>query len=96
MAERIINFNPGPAALPLDVLEEAKDEMLDYKGSGMSVAEISHRSTHFDDILNEMMDEISEEEFYKNILEEHRAEVKKIRKGEYLTEDDLEDFLESD
>ncbi|MGA1822721.1 MAG: hypothetical protein ACMUIG_09355 [Thermoplasmatota archaeon] len=50
----------------------------------------------FDDILNEMMDGISEEEFYKNILEEHRAEVKKIRKGEYLTEDDLEDFLESD
>lgn len=53
MAARIHNFNPGPAALPLQVLEEARDELLDYKGTGMSVAEISHRSAAFEEILND-------------------------------------------
>jgi phosphoserine aminotransferase len=58
MTDRIINFNPGPAALPLEVLEEARDELLNYKGSGMSVAEISHRSAHFEDILNDAVDRL--------------------------------------
>ena len=40
---RIYNFSAGPAALPLEVLEEARDEMVDYNGSGMSVMEMSHR-----------------------------------------------------
>lgn len=50
---RIHNFNPGPAALPFAVLEEIKEEFLNYKGSGMSVTEISHRSKWFDDIIND-------------------------------------------
>ncbi|MGB9618673.1 MAG: aminotransferase class V-fold PLP-dependent enzyme, partial [Desulfomonilaceae bacterium] len=53
MASRIFNFNPGPAALPLPVLEEAREEFVDFKGSGMSVMEISHRSALFEDILND-------------------------------------------
>jgi phosphoserine aminotransferase len=53
MAPRIHNFNPGPAALPLPVLEEVKEEFLDFKGSGMSVAEISHRSALFEGVLND-------------------------------------------
>ena len=53
MAARIHNFNPGPAALPLPVLEEVKEEFLDFKGSGMSVAEISHRSALFEGVLND-------------------------------------------
>lgn len=53
MAARICNFNPGPAALPLAVLEEAKQEFLDFKGSGMSVTEVSHRSALFEDVLND-------------------------------------------
>ncbi len=53
MAGRIHNFNPGPAALPLEVLEEAKEEFLDFKGSGMSVTEVSHRSALFEDVLND-------------------------------------------
>ena len=44
MAKRIFNFNAGPSTLPLDVLKIAQEELLDYKGSGMSVLEISHRS----------------------------------------------------
>jgi len=44
---RVINFAPGPAALPLAVLEQARDEMTDWRGSGMSVMEISHRSKAF-------------------------------------------------
>ncbi len=41
---RVYNFSAGPAVLPEEVLKEAADEMLDYKGSGMSVMEMSHRS----------------------------------------------------
>ncbi|MEJ5363936.1 MAG: 3-phosphoserine/phosphohydroxythreonine transaminase [Desulfosoma sp.] len=51
MTERIYNFNPGPAMLPLPALEEAKEELLNYKGSGMSILEISHRSALFENVL---------------------------------------------
>lgn len=49
----IYNFSAGPAVLPEPVLQEAADEMLDYRGSGMSVMEISHRSALFQSILDE-------------------------------------------
>ena len=49
---RVYNFSAGPAVLPEDVLREASSEMLDYKGSGMSVMEMSHRSKWFQDILD--------------------------------------------
>jgi phosphoserine aminotransferase len=52
-AKRVFNFNPGPAALPLEVLQQAQAEMLDYKGTGMSVMEISHRSKEFEGIVAE-------------------------------------------
>ena len=51
MTNRIYNFSAGPAVLPLPVLEKARDEMLSLNGIGMSVMEISHRSTHFEAIL---------------------------------------------
>jgi len=51
--KRIYNFNAGPAALPLPVLEEIQQEFLDFKGSGMSVTEVSHRSKWFDDVVND-------------------------------------------
>jgi phosphoserine aminotransferase len=44
---RVFNFAAGPAALPLEVLEQAREEMTDWRGSGMSVMEISHRSKAF-------------------------------------------------
>ncbi len=44
---RVFNFASGPAALPLEVLEQARDELTDWRGSGMSVMEISHRSKAF-------------------------------------------------
>ena len=50
---RIYNFNAGPAALPLKVLEEIKDSFLNFGGSGMSITEISHRSKWFDDVIND-------------------------------------------
>ncbi len=56
MGKRIHNFNPGPAALPLPVLEEIQEEFLDFKGSGMSVTEVSHRSKQFDDVINEAVE----------------------------------------
>ncbi|MCW7753862.1 3-phosphoserine/phosphohydroxythreonine transaminase [Desulfobotulus sp. H1] len=51
MTERIHNFNPGPAALPLSVLEKVQAEMLNFRDSGMSILEISHRSDLFGEVL---------------------------------------------
>ncbi|MDE3169218.1 MAG: 3-phosphoserine/phosphohydroxythreonine transaminase, partial [Acidobacteriota bacterium] len=48
--KRAHNFNPGPAAMPLAVLERMRDELLNYGGTGMSVMELSHRSAEFEAI----------------------------------------------
>jgi len=48
--KRVFNFNAGPAALPLAVLERIREELLDWRGSGMSVMEMSHRSPEFESI----------------------------------------------
>ena len=53
VGERIFNFSAGPSTLPESVLKEAQAELLDYRGSGMSVMEMSHRGKHFDAILAE-------------------------------------------
>ena len=45
---RIFNFNPGPAVLPVEVLQEAQAELLEYKGSGMSILEASHRGKEYE------------------------------------------------
>ena len=50
---RVFNFSAGPSVLPEVVLKQAADEMLDYKGSGMSVMEMSHRSKVYDNIIKE-------------------------------------------
>ena len=50
---RVYNFSAGPAVLPEEVLQEAADEMLDYRGTGMSVMEMSHRSKAFETIIEE-------------------------------------------
>ena len=50
---RVYNFSAGPAVLPEEVLKEAADEMLDYKGTGMSVMEMSHRSKAYDAIIKD-------------------------------------------
>ncbi len=53
MKGRIYNFNPGPAVLPLVVLEEIQAEFLNFRGSGMSITEVSHRSRWFDAVLED-------------------------------------------
>ena len=50
---RVYNFSAGPAVLPEDVLKEAEAEMLDYRGTGMSVMEMSHRSKAYDAIIKD-------------------------------------------
>ena len=50
---RVYNFSAGPAVMPEEVLREASEEMMDYRGCGMSVMEMSHRSRDFQDILKE-------------------------------------------
>jgi phosphoserine aminotransferase len=51
VANRVLNFTAGPSALPIAVLERVREELLDYRGTGMSVMEMSHRSPEFEEIL---------------------------------------------
>ena len=53
MEKRVYNFSPGPAVLPLPVLQEAQRDLLPLPGTGISILEISHRSKAFDKIINQ-------------------------------------------
>jgi phosphoserine aminotransferase len=53
MEKRVYNFNPGPAALPLPVLQEAKEDLISYKGEGLSILEMSHRGKTFESIIKQ-------------------------------------------
>ena len=55
MVKRNVNFNPGPAALPLEELKIVQEELLDYKGSGMSILESSHRAKEFEAVNDQAM-----------------------------------------
>lgn len=55
---RVHNFNAGPAALPLEVLQQAQAELLDYHGSGMSIMEMSHRSKEFEATLTQTQNDL--------------------------------------
>ena len=57
---QIFNFSAGPAVLPKEVLAQARDEMLDWHGSGMSVMEMSHRGKEFMSIAAEMEADLRE------------------------------------
>ncbi len=67
---RVYNFSAGPAVLPEEVLKEAQEEMLDYRGCGMSVMEMSHRSTMFDNIIQEAEADLRE---LLNIPEDYKV-----------------------
>ncbi len=54
------NFNAGPSALPLPVLQKAQEELLDFRGTGMSVMELSHRSAAYESVHNQAIDLIKE------------------------------------
>ena len=55
---RIYNFSAGPAVLPLEVLEQAQAELVDYKGAGMSIMEMSHRGKEYEAVHNEAIENI--------------------------------------
>ena len=57
---RIFNFGAGPSTIPLEVLEEAQKELIDYKGEGLSIMEASHRSKMYDEVHNEAISLIKE------------------------------------
>ena len=58
--ERVYNFSAGPAMLPIEVLTEVQNELLDYNNTGMSVMEMSHRSKPFEEILNNATSDLKE------------------------------------
>ena len=53
MTRRVHNFNPGPAALPLPVLQQVQGDLLDFAGTGMSILEMSHRSATYEELHNQ-------------------------------------------
>ncbi len=55
---RVHNFNPGPAQLPLKVLEQIRDEFMNLRGTGMSILETSHRSKQFEEIVNSAVERV--------------------------------------
>ncbi len=67
---RVYNFSAGPAVLPEEVLNEAAAEMLDYKGTGMSVMEMSHRSKAYEEIINAAEQDLRE---LMNITENYKV-----------------------
>ncbi|MGE5701744.1 MAG: 3-phosphoserine/phosphohydroxythreonine transaminase, partial [Clostridia bacterium] len=58
--KRAYNFNAGPSALPLSVLELAQQELLDFRGTGMSVMELSHRSAAYEEVHNQAISNLRE------------------------------------
>ena len=56
--KRVFNFSAGPATLPLDVLKEAQEELLDFEGTGMSIMEMSHRTKPFEKVLDEAISDL--------------------------------------
>lgn len=56
--KRAYNFNAGPSALPLEVLQKAQEELVDFQNSGMSVMELSHRSKTFEAVHNEAINNL--------------------------------------
>ncbi len=58
--KRIFNFNAGPATMPTEVLQKAQEELLDFKNSGISIMESSHRAKLYDDVHNETIELIRE------------------------------------
>lgn len=60
MGNRAYNFNAGPTALPLEVLQKAKEELTDYQGIGMSIMEVSHRSSAYDEVHEQAMQRVKD------------------------------------
>ncbi|MFM2415567.1 MAG: hypothetical protein RL385_290, partial [Pseudomonadota bacterium] len=60
MAKRVVNFNAGPAALPLAALERAQREFLDFEGTGMSIMEHSHRGKDYERVHAEAISLLTE------------------------------------
>ncbi len=60
MNDRVYNFSAGPAVLPEEVLQEVAQEMMNYRGCGMSVMEMSHRSAMFQEIIDEAQADLRE------------------------------------
>lgn len=60
MNKRVYNFCPGPCTLPLEVLEETQSELVNYKNSGMSIVEHSHRGPEYDEVHNETIELVRE------------------------------------
>jgi len=60
LKQQVFNFCAGPCVLPHDVFKQFRDEMLSYKGTGLSVMELSHRSKAFTDITTQLLEDLRE------------------------------------
>ena len=107
---RVYNFSAGPSMLPLQVLEECAKDMLDYKGSGMSVMEMSHRSPVYDEIIKDAEAKLRQlmniPDNYKVLFLQGGASTQfaavplnlmnKNKKADYIVTRNVRDFKNSD
>ncbi len=96
--ERIFNFNAGPSALPLKVLQEIQGSFLNFAGSGMSITEISHRSGYFDDVINDAVDRAKrllklDDRFHVLFLQGGASLQFAMMPMNFLKEDDSADYV---
>jgi len=96
--KRIFNFNAGPAALPLKVLEEIQTCFLNFDQSGMSVTEISHRSSYFDNVINDAVERAKrllkiDDRFHVLFLQGGASFQFPMIPMNFLLEDDTADYV---
>jgi len=101
MSKRVYNFNPGPATLPLSVLEKASKSVLEYKNLGMSLLEISHRSKDadamFDKTEKDMLDimELSTDDYQVLFLQGGASTQFAMIPMNFLTKDTVADYVDT-
>ncbi|MFH2091665.1 MAG: 3-phosphoserine/phosphohydroxythreonine transaminase [Pseudomonadota bacterium] len=96
--KRIINFNAGPAALPLKVLKDIQASFLNFDNSGMSITEISHRSPYFDKVINGAVDRAKrllklDERFHVLFLQGGASLQFAMIPMNFLSEDESADYV---
>ena len=79
MTKTVFNFSAGPAMMPMEVMHQVRDEFLNWHDTGISIAEISHRSQTFMDLLKQIKKEALRDDML--LLEKIRRSEEQIKEG---------------
>ena len=93
MAKNVYNFYAGPATLPLEALKQAQKELLNFKGTGMSLMTISHRSKQYAEVHLEASNLVRK---LMNLTEEYKEKINKLLEWKLIIKDNDELRLTKD